>query len=165
MQRDPLGNWSLYALACTSSAGGSCMSTGETCAPAPPSGSGFRLCVAFYGAEVSCSDLGPYQDTNVFYAGSTDDQTCASCTCSPPTGDACSARLSVYGGSACDEATLLASETLTAAQPICFGISDAGIGSKAMGPATYTAGTCVPSDAGSIGNIVAAEPVTFCCLP
>jgi hypothetical protein len=160
-QHDPKGTWSVYGISCSTNATGTCPSLSDTCAPAAPAP--FLLCIFLYGSDVACPDVGLFTEKHTLYTGSTGEQSCAPCTCASEPGT-CSATLSVYSDSACGAGALVASETLGSAMPLCFGIDDAPLGSKAIGPATYTGGACTP-DGGPMGEIVPTEPSTYCCIP
>jgi hypothetical protein len=157
------GTWSRFARGCTTSiSGGACADPGDTCAPAAPPG--FKMCVFYYGAAVPCPDVGPFTEQNVFYSGVNDTRSCSPCTCTSEPGT-CTALLSVYSGSTCDDTTLLGSAQLSSHMPVCFGFAPGQLGSKSIGPATYTAGACTPSGGEPTGSMDATVPSTYCCVP
>jgi hypothetical protein len=163
VQTNMPGLWNTFARDCTSSAGGTCASTGETCAPTAPDG--FEQCVFFLAeGDTDCpsASFSPYTEKHVFFGGANDMRQCSPCTCTSETGT-CSAMLSVYSDGACG--SLLASDTITSTMPLCFGLPDLALGSKSVGPVTYTPGTCQPSGGESMGSVVPLMPSTFCCLP
>ncbi len=80
------------------------------------------------------------------------------CTCSAPSGESCSATVTVYGDDACS--TALGSVSVSSDQSqACVGVAaGSAFGSKSSTPPVYKAGTCVPSPTQN-------HPSTYCCLP
>lgn len=160
------GLWSTFARACTSSAGGTCPSTGETCSPAISDT--FRRCVFFLAeGDVECpsASLGPYTEKHVFFASADDTRQCSSCDCAAGPGT-CSAVLSVYADSACGGVPLdIPVTSATSAMPLCSDLPGSALGSKSVRLAKSTPGTCQPTGGKSIGMVIPSMPSTFCCLP
>lgn len=154
--------WHTFAFDCTSSAGGTCPSTGETCTPTAPMG--FRQCVTIEG-DMDCpsASFNPYTEKHVFYTSATDTQACSACDCASAPGS-CSATLSLYANSTCSGA-VLGAVTVTSDTPGCVTAAGATVQSQSSGPATYTPGTCQPSGGVASGTVTPGEPSTFCCLP
>ena len=80
------------------------------------------------------------------------------CICSTPSGDSCSATVTVYEDGACSNP--LGSVMVSSEQPkACVNVTaGSAFGSKSSTPPVYTAGTCTPSP-------TQTHPQTFCCLP
>lgn len=80
------------------------------------------------------------------------------CACSQPSGDSCSATVTVYEDGACSQS--LGSVMVSSDKPKgCVDVTPgSAFGSKSSTPPVYTAGTCAPSS-------TPTYPQTFCCLP
>jgi hypothetical protein len=80
------------------------------------------------------------------------------CTCGAPTGDSCSATVTVYEDGACSKplgSVMVSSNQSKGCVDVAAG---SAFGSKSSTPPVYTAGTCAPSP-------TQTHPQTFCCLP
>lgn len=158
--------WSTFARACMGSVSGACESLGEVCTPASIIDGGvvgFRTCI-FHGGDVACPSAGPYTDRHVFYTDYADSRGCSECGCGVPVGSACSAMLSVYTDPGCSAPIF--TRIIEATSATCDDLS-AGtqLGSKKIGPVTYTPGQCAASGGEPGGSAEPVLPSTFCCSP
>lgn len=159
-------SWKTLARACHGQGWLPCGNPLGTCIPPdalPPSG--FRLCIAKSGDE-NCDDP-EWPEYQVFYKGFEDGRQCSECTCDPPTGSMCTARLSVYANTdnACSGPVVDGDIGLSSEKPTCTDINPSGqpLGSKSATPPTYLSGTCTPGENEGTGEAKAIKPETFCC--
>jgi hypothetical protein len=140
---------------------GTCDDLG-VCSPAATPPDGFHVCIAREG-DVDCPLISPYSERHTFYKGVDDTRSCTACTCGAPAGGSCSALISLYTDAAC---SVLGAATMANTLSPCLDVlPGSAMGSKAMGPSTYTPGTCAAIGGEPVGDAVARDPVTVCCLP
>jgi hypothetical protein len=153
--------WKNSALACQANAYPSCSPT-QVCAPAVQPG--FATCIFAWGDDHKCPE--PYSDRHVFYDDYIDTRECTDCKCDPPVGSQCTALLSVYQDNACEGSLVGAFPIASEGEPICEGLSPAGLplGSKTITKPTYTPGLCQPSGGELTGELAPTGAATFCCL-
>lgn len=128
---------------------GSCGDQSMICAF--PKTEGFLTCIVKL-ADVECPTGWPGKHLvfeDVYQCG---------CACSAPSGDACSATVTVYEDDKCSKP--LGSVMVSSDEPKgCVDVlPGSAFGSKSSTPPVYTAGTCTPSP-------TQTHPQTFCCLP
>ena len=130
---------------------GSCGDQSMICAF--PKTDGFLTCIVDLSKKaIECPDGWPAK--HVVWSN---DYACG-CTCGAPSGDTCSATVTVYEDGACSKP--LGSVMVSSDQPKgCIDVTPGSpFGSKSSTPPVYTAGTCTPSP-------TQTHPQTFCCLP
>jgi len=130
---------------------GSCGDQSMICAF--PKTDGFLTCIVDLSKKaVECPDGWPAK--HVVWSN---DYACG-CTCGAPSGDTCSATVTVYEDGKCSKP--LGSVMVSSDQPKrCIDVTPGSpFGSKSSTPPVYTAGTCTPSP-------TQTHPQTFCCLP
>ncbi|WP_437959537.1 hypothetical protein WME76_07690 [Sorangium sp. So ce119] len=159
-----LDPWQTRALACVPGAYTECPGDRSTCMPSPdqpggPAPGGFLTCI-FHEGDVTCEE--PYLDRHVFYGGADDTRGCSACGCGEPEGASCTIMASVYSDGAC--ADLLASSVVSSTTPFC-GVTPPGValGSKSAEVVAVDPGGCAPSGGEPVGEMLPAEPSTFCC--
>ncbi|WP_437942302.1 hypothetical protein [Sorangium sp. So ce341] len=156
--------WQTRALACLPGAYTECPGDRSTCMPSagepgvPPPG-GFLTCI-FHEGDVTCES--PYLDRHVFYGGAEDTRGCSECGCGEPEGASCTIMASVYSDGACAET--LVSALVSSTTPFC-GVTPPGValGSKSAEVVAVDPGACAPSGGEPTGELLPAEPSTFCC--
>lgn len=155
--------WTTFAISCRIDPFLTCPNPYDRCAPAARPG--FRVCVyAFGGGDVDCPDVGPYTEKHVAYDAFDDAQSCSACTCSAPSGSACSSDVSLYTDGACS--TLASSVTVDATGPACVDVpSGAALGSKSASAPAYAPGACTPGGGVPMGAATPTMASTYCCLP
>ncbi|MGK4007904.1 hypothetical protein WMF31_35135 [Sorangium sp. So ce1036] len=160
-----LDPWRTRALACLPGAYTECPGDRSTCMPSPdqpgvPPPGGFLTCI-FHEGDVTCGE--PYLVKHVFHGGIDDTRGCSPCGCGEPEGASCTIMASVYSDGACGE--LLASNVVSSTTPFC-GVTPPGValGSKSAEVVAVDPGGCAPSGGEPIGEMLPAEPSTFCCL-
>jgi hypothetical protein len=131
--------------------------------PPPP---GFRLCI-FQPGEHVCPDDEPgnvFTEQHVFYQGVEDDRTCSPCTCGPPEGSMCKAKISIYENAACTDPALN-QITISSVSSTCTDIQSPGqaLGSKSAASTIYLPGKCAPMGGEESGAAIKLEPDTLCC--
>jgi len=135
---------------------------------------GFRLCIADDGDRPcpnSDSDSN-FTERYVFYAGVDDQRQCTACTCGPPNGSMCTAKVSVYQNSdnTCSGPTVYPSIGISSVMPTCVDINPPGqpLGSKSATSPAYIPGECAPVP-GVVdpdgGTAIPQWPITICCQP
>jgi hypothetical protein len=135
--------------ATASVAPGSCGDQSMICAY--PKAQGFLTCIVKFG-DVECA-AGWTEKHLVF-----ENADACGCTCGAPSGDSCSATVTVYKDGACLQplGSVMVSSNLPKA---CVDVTaGSAFGSKSSTPPIYQAGTCAPSP-------TPTHPSTFCCLP
>ncbi|WP_437986927.1 hypothetical protein [Sorangium sp. So ce117] len=159
-----LDPWQTRALACVPGAYTECLGDRSTCMPSPdqpgvPPPGGFLTCI-FHEGDVTCEE--PYLDRHVFYGGAEDTRGCSECGCGELEGASCTVMASVYSDGACGEA--LASIIVSSTTPFC-GVTPPGValGSKSAEVVAVDPGGCAPSGGEPTGELLPAEPSTFCC--
>ncbi|AGP37132.1 hypothetical protein SCE1572_23195 [Sorangium cellulosum So0157-2] len=157
--------WQTRALACLPGAYTECPDDRSTCMPSPgepgaPPPGGFLTCI-FHEGDVTCES--PYLDRHVFYGGAEDTRGCSACGCGAPEGASCTIMASVYSDGACAET--LVSAVVSSTTPFC-GVTPPGValGSKSAEVVAVDPGACAPSGGEPTGELLPAEPSTFCCL-
>ncbi|XXT24334.1 hypothetical protein WME94_22630 [Sorangium sp. So ce429] len=160
-----LDPWQTRALACLPGAYTECPGNGSTCMPSPdqpggPPPGGFLTCI-FHEGDVMCES--PYLDRHVFHGGAEDTRGCSECGCGEPEGASCTIMASVYSDGAC--ADQVASILVSSMAPFC-GVTPPGValGSKSAEIVAVDPGGCAPSGGEPVGELLPAEPSTFCCL-
>ncbi|WP_437976987.1 hypothetical protein WMF11_07710 [Sorangium sp. So ce295] len=159
-----LDPWQTRALACVPGAYTECLGDRSTCMPSPeqpgvPPPGGLLTCI-FHEGDVTCE--APYLDRHVFYGGADDTRGCSECACGEPEGASCTIMASVYSDGACAEQ--VASILVSSMAPFC-GVTPPGValGSKSAEVVAVDPGGCAPSGGEPIGELLPAEPSTFCC--
>ncbi|WP_438026047.1 hypothetical protein [Sorangium sp. So ce233] len=159
-----LDPWQTRALACLPGAYTECPGDRSTCMPSPdqpgmPLPGGFLTCI-FHEGDVTCEE--PYLDRHVFYGGADDTRGCSECGCGEPEGASCTIMASVYSDGACAEQ--VASNLVSSMAPFC-GVTPPGValGSKSAEVVAVDPGGCAPSGGEPLGELLPAEPSTFCC--
>ncbi|MDC0682873.1 hypothetical protein [Sorangium atrum] len=159
-----LDPWQTRALACVPGAYTECASDRSTCMPTPgqpgvPPPGGFLTCI-FHEGDVTCE--APYLDRHVFYGGAEDTRGCSECGCGEPEGASCTVMASVYSDGACG--ALLVSAVVSSTTPFC-GVTPPGValGSKSAEVVAVDPGGCASSGGEPLGELLPAEPSTFCC--
>ncbi|WP_437300552.1 hypothetical protein [Sorangium sp. So ce426] len=159
-----LDPWQTRALACVPGAYTECVGDRSTCMPSPdqpgvPPPGGFLTCI-FHEGDVTCAE--PYLVRHVFYGGAEDTRGCSECGCGELEGASCTVMASVYSDGACGEA--LASIVVSSTTPFC-GVTPPGValGSKSAEVVAVDPGGCAPSGGEPTGELMPAEPSTFCC--
>ncbi|WP_437550944.1 hypothetical protein WME97_08290 [Sorangium sp. So ce367] len=159
-----LDPWLTRALACVPGAYTECLGDRSTCMPSPeqpgvPPPGGFLTCI-FHEGDVRCEE--PYLDRHVFYGGAEDGRGCSECGCGELEGASCTIMASVYSDGACGEQ--VASTLVSSMAPFC-GVTPPGIalGSKSAEVVAVDPGGCAPSGGEPLGELLPAEPSTFCC--
>ncbi|WP_437716480.1 hypothetical protein WMF45_08670 [Sorangium sp. So ce448] len=159
-----LDPWLTRALACVPGAYTECLGDRSTCMPSPeqpgvPPPGGFLTCI-FHEGDVTCEE--PYLDRHVFYGGAEDRRGCSECGCGELEGASCTIMASVYSDGACAEQ--VASTLVSSRAPFC-GVTPPGIalGSKSAEVVAVDPGGCAPSGGEPTGELLPAEPSTFCC--
>ncbi|WP_437744820.1 hypothetical protein WMF39_07265 [Sorangium sp. So ce1504] len=159
-----LDPWQTRALACVPGAYTECVGDRSTCMPSPdqpgvPPPGGFLTCI-FHEGDVTCE--APYVDRHVFYGGADDTRGCSECGCGEPEGASCIVMASVYSDGACVEQ--VASNLVSSMAPFC-GVTPPGValGSKSAEVVAVDPGGCAPSGGEPFGELLPAEPSTFCC--
>jgi hypothetical protein len=140
-----------------------CEDSTKTCAPTDEAlAPGFEICIAQPG-EHTCPDTHPTR--YVFYKRMDDQRSCTDCTCDPPAGSLCTATISIHQDAACS-VPLPFVNPIDSSQPACYDLpAGVALGSKQLTPPVYQPGTCLPTGGEPTGQVNAAEPITFCCLP
>ncbi|WP_437319745.1 hypothetical protein [Sorangium sp. So ce385] len=159
-----LDPWRTRALACLPGAYTECPGDRSTCMPSPeqpgvPPPGGFLTCV-FHEGDVTCEE--PYLDRHVFYGGADDTRGCSACGCGAPEGASCTIMASVYSDGAC--ADQVASSLVSSMASFCV-VTPPGValGSKSAELVAVDPGGCAPSGGEPVGEMLPAEPSTFCC--
>ncbi|WP_437663862.1 hypothetical protein [Sorangium sp. So ce1182] len=99
----------------------------------------------------------------MFHGSAEDTRSCSPCGCGEPEGASCTIMASVYSDGACAEQ--VASTLVSSRAPFC-GVTPPGValGSKSAEVVAVEPGACAPSGGEAIGQVLPAEPSTFCCL-
>lgn len=156
--------WGTLARACVGMAYPPCADPGNTCAPAPPSPdapppAGFVTCI-FHEGERSCPK--EYPVPFVFHGGIEDLRECTPCACGDPEGASCSVLAGAFSDGSCS--AVVAQGMISSAAPACHsGLSGAGLGSKSATVIDIDPGGCPPQGGEPVGEVMPAQPATFCC--
>jgi hypothetical protein len=164
----PLG-WMASARVCSYAGSpdspGGCTEATTQCVAAPTSPYATNVCI--YSAAdpppTSCPAGYSANPPTVIYAGSTDTRGCGSCTCSGPSGGACSGSITLYGGAAC---TGNAGSATYALGTVCQGYGGlAPVPGSVKASYTVASGTCsVQAQPLPTGSAAPTGPTTVCCL-
>ena len=152
--------WGTAARSCHGTAYGRCGTPAEICAPAAEPG--FTQCLARDG-DRECP--GPYYTVkHVFYGALADTRECTSCACGAPSGSTCTAFVSAFNDGAC--LSPVVAGTVDASGPACHDILPSGqaLLSKLATEPVYAPGACQVSGGEPVGEALAVEPSTYCCL-
>jgi len=153
----PPAQWQEEAWTCQAQMGGGCQAS-EVCSP-PAQGS--RICVTRSGVyDQACP--ADYKDSSwVVYEGIKDTRSCASCSCSPATGNCSGGQMSVHdpSGTCTDAGEVLKTGQCTNL-PIHPTMGTFTL--KMIKPGGFNP-TCTPSGGGLEGDVTATNPITVCC--
>lgn len=156
--------WRTFARACSGTgAPPACEGNDGVCAPSPPAG--FQQCI-FHEGDVACpaNPETAYSIKQGVFGGLNDTRACTPCACGASEGSQCSGTISIFLDAVCAVPLLthpVVSDTMAACLDLPPG---SALGSKSMGPTTYTLGTCPASGGQAVGSAAPTGPVTFCCL-
>ncbi|EYF07438.1 hypothetical protein [Chondromyces apiculatus] len=152
--------WAFFARACTRVGEAvACEDGGQQCAP---EAEGFRHCVFKDRDEPVCP--AGYPERRVFFGDVDGELGCTACTCGPPEGGVCDARLTAFSDEACTDELANASASLT--EVACAeNVAPDALGGIAVTWEVETEGTCEPGGGQPTGKITPALPSTFCCAP
>lgn len=129
--------------------------------PIPPSPE-FAMCILYLRNGVpKCPK--EYPEAHMFHRGFDDTRDCTECACGPAEGSACTARVSVYEDSGCEQ--LLGAETVTLDGPRCMTGPDLRLASMDAQWIEDEPGACTPSGGVPTGAVEPKDPAYFCCLP
>jgi hypothetical protein len=121
----------------------------------------YRFCQVLPDPAEECPDDLP--DRYEVFQDTTDERTCTPCTCGPPTGGACTTKVGVYADEVC-EAPAGSAYVASNGPPICFDVPDgAALLGKTAEEVSSSPGSCKPSGGEPVGEVVPAQPVTWCC--
>ncbi|AKT41514.1 uncharacterized protein CMC5_057220 [Chondromyces crocatus] len=152
-------SWDIFARACARPAAPasiSCSTEIERCSPE----GGFQLCVFSEVEATHCPSA--YPEMHRFYRGIVDGTSCSPCHCAAPERSDCGVFVALSSDSACHERILgtTVGHDDGACQMIPSPRDFRGIVAEVR---SSEPGQCTPLGGELIGDVVPAEPTTFCC--
>jgi hypothetical protein len=157
--------WDVYGLACKGevpSPNVYCADPAQKCVPtAEPPPPGYLQCVYQDGDILSCPTDFPLR--TLLYRDYDDSRHCTPCGCGDPEGSLCKGVATIYGDQSC---TLPLQLSFPTSQFAPCGDVPAGsaLGSKTVSGLEYTPGSCMATGGEPMGDVIAVEPRTFCCM-
>ncbi len=121
----------------------------------------YRLCKRLENPTDECP--GEYSDRHELFHSSTDERTCSPCTCGTPQGGACTVKVGAFSDEDCGSQAGSAYAS-SDGPAICFDVPDGtALLGKTSESATSSPGECAPSGGEPMGQVIPAQPVTWCC--
>ncbi|WP_437777419.1 hypothetical protein [Sorangium sp. So ce1097] len=153
--------WSKRARGCAGSLDPqACGDVDRTCVASPAQPTAFTTCARYLRRGVpECP--AEYPDLRTLFEDFDDTRGCTPCACGPVEGSTCSALVSAYQDSRCDQ--LLGAVSVTLGAPKCVTGPGLRLASMSAQWIENDPGKCSPSGGAAIGGVVPKEQVFFCC--
>jgi len=153
----PPWSWATFARGCAEELD----NVDECGSPSLESTGAYYHCARLEQADDLCPS--DFPERHELFQIATDERACAPCTCGPPAGGDCAMKVGAFSDEACEAPAGSAYAELN--EPaICFDVPDgAALRSKSAEQVFSSPGTCAPGGGAPMGQVVPANPVTWCC--